>query len=110
MSAERGRRERFNISTLDRRAPTLGHGDTTLGPRVTRYRLSLGVLDEVGVAALERALEGAQCVIIDELGKMELFSERFREPVKETVHSDKHGIGSGMTGRNPCIDELKALP
>jgi nucleoside-triphosphatase len=105
-----GRRQGFKIVTLDGQEATLAHTDITSGPRVSKYGVDLRALDEVGVAALERALETARYVVIDEIGKMELFSERFREAVKEAVQSDKPVIGTVMSGRNPWVDELKALP
>jgi nucleoside-triphosphatase len=107
---EHGQRKGFKIVTLDGQEGILAHTDIAAGPRVSKYGVDLRALDEVGVAALERAIEGAQYVVVDEIGKMELFSERFREAVKEAVQSDKAVIGTVMSGRNPWVDELKSLP
>lgn len=107
---EHGQRKGFKLVTLDGQKATLAHTDIEAGPRVSKYRVNLPALDEIGVVAIRGALERAQYVIIDEIGKMELFSEQFREAVKEAVYSDKPAIGTAMSGRNPWVDELKNLP
>jgi nucleoside-triphosphatase len=59
------------------------------GPRLGRYRVNLRELDEVGARAVERATEEADLVVIDEVGPMELFSERFAAAVDMALESDK---------------------
>jgi len=59
------------------------------GPRLGRYRIDLLDLENIGAKAVERAVEEAEVVVIDEVGPMELLSERFAESVKEALESDK---------------------
>jgi len=59
------------------------------GPQVGKYRVNIDDLNEVGVSAILRACEKFDVVIVDEIGPMELFSEKFREAVKEVVEGEK---------------------
>jgi len=57
--------------------------------RVGRYTVLLENLEEVGVGAIRRAIEGADVVVIDEIGPMELKSRKFREAAWEALESPK---------------------
>jgi nucleoside-triphosphatase len=69
-------------------------------------------LERVGVAALRRALAQpqVQVVVIDEIGKMELFSPAFRRAVVDALASPKAVLGTVMAGPEPWADALKARP
>jgi nucleoside-triphosphatase len=63
------------------------------GPRVGKYMVSLRDLEEVGVRALDVAVEEADVVLIDEVGPMEMKSRPFQEAVLRTLASPKSVIG-----------------
>jgi nucleoside-triphosphatase len=107
---EGGRRRGFKIVTLDGEEGILSHVDIKGPPRVSRYGVNLGDLEQIGVTALRRAVAEADYVVVDEIGKMELFSDRFRDAVMEAIESDKPLVGSVMRNRNRWVDALKALP
>lgn len=46
------------------------------GPQVGRYRVNLEDLNGVGVKAIGEANQSSDVVVVDEIGPMELFSER----------------------------------
>lgn len=60
----------------------------TDGPRIGRYGVNLAAMDELAVPAIRRAMEENECLIIDEIGPMELKSEEFRRAVDEALNSD----------------------
>jgi len=105
-----GRRQGFKIVTLDGQEGILSHVDIKGRPRVSRYGVNLTDLDEVAVPALRQAIAEADCIVVDEIGKMELFSEEFRKAVTEAVESEKPVLGTVMATRDPWVDSLKALP
>jgi nucleoside-triphosphatase len=105
-----GRRLGFKIVTLDGREGILAHIDIEGRPRVSKYGVNVGDLEEIGVAALLRAMMEGRCVVVDEIGKMELFSQRFRETIAAAIAGDSLVVGTVMKGRNPWVDELKCLP
>ncbi|HEY7675895.1 MAG TPA: nucleoside-triphosphatase [Candidatus Methylomirabilis sp.] len=81
------------------------------GPRVGRYRVDVGALEAVGVAALERALEGTALIAIDEVGKMEACSPRFRAAVERALEAPGGVVvGTVLQGGHPWIDRVKAHP
>lgn len=59
--------------------------------RVGRYKVDLKALEELGIPAIESAIndESIDIVVIDEVGKMELESRKFREVVKEALDCEK---------------------
>lgn len=104
-----GRRIGFDVVSLDgRRAPLAraGAGD----PTVSRYGVDVAGFEGLGVAALEDGLTGpGRLLIIDEIGKMELFSQRFVAVLREIFDpASSHGVlGTIMRGRHPIADEVR---
>lgn len=86
-----GRRVGFSVRDLmTGREGILAHLHLDRGPRLGRYRINLGDLEEIGVAAIERAIGECELVVVDEVGPMELRSRRFIQAVERALESDKH--------------------
>jgi len=49
-------------------------------------------------------------VVVDEIGKMELFSNSFRETVLQIIKSGKKVLGTIMFTTNPWADAIKSRP
>jgi nucleoside-triphosphatase len=49
-------------------------------------------------------------VVVDEIGKMELFSAKFREAVLNILNSGKRLLGTIMLSPNPYADAIKRQP
>ena len=107
---ERGRRQGFKIVTLDGREGILAHVGIKSRMRVSKYGVNLADLEGIGVAAIREALAQKDYVVIDEIGKMELFSQAFRDAVWEAIHSDKPVLGTITLSSHPWADRVKALP
>jgi nucleoside-triphosphatase len=65
-------------------------------------------LERVGVAALERAAKQGRVVIIDEIGKMELFSETFKRAVLAAIDGQTPVVATVTARPHPWVDALKA--
>ncbi len=102
-----GVRQGFKIVTLDGRDATLAHIDNTSRYRVSKYGVAIENLDNIGVAAIDQALEKSDLIVIDEIGKMELFSPRFREAVLRAIDSNKKVLGTIMLSPHPFADDIK---
>jgi nucleoside-triphosphatase len=63
--------------------------DQKTGHRLGKYRVNLKSFEEVALPALDFALKECDIVAIDEIGRMEFFSEKFKEKVYEIVLSNK---------------------
>ena len=106
----RGVREGFRLVTLDGRRAILAHIDIHSQYRVSKYGVDIDILDGVGVSALHQAAEECDLVVIDEIGKMELFSANFREAVLHIIDSGKKVLGTIMLSPNPWADAIKRQP
>jgi len=106
----RGVREGFRLVTLDGRRAILAHIDIHSQYRVSKYGVDIDSLDRVGVSALRQAAEECDLVVIDEIGKMELFSANFREAVLHIIDSGKKVLGTIMLSPDPWADAIKRQP
>jgi nucleoside-triphosphatase len=89
---ERGRRIGFAIKRVGGGEGILAHIDLRSGPRLGRYVVNLNDLEGVGVVAILEAMEKADVVVVDEVGPMELYSEKFGQAVEKLLTSSKHAI------------------
>jgi len=63
------------------------------GPRIGKYRVNVTDLESIAVVAVINAVKNADAIGIDEIGPMELTSEKFRDAVKKAVESRKPLLG-----------------
>jgi nucleoside-triphosphatase len=103
---EGGGRVGFSLETLTGERATLAHVNLPGPPRVGKYGVDLPAFEELAIPTLERADRGA-VAILDELGKMELASERFRVAVLELLERPGALVATVLAGRHPFTDELK---
>lgn len=103
------RRLGFEIVTLEGQRATLAYVDVPGPPRVGKYGVYVENVDTVAVPALYQAVAGADYVVIDEIGKMELFSAGFRAAVLHAVQSPKIVLGTVMWQAHPWTDALKSM-
>jgi len=102
-----GAREGFRLVTLDGQNAVLAHININSPYRVSKYGVNIDNLDKVGVHALQQAAEECDLIVIDEIGKMELFSSNFRRIVSQIIDSDKQVLGTIMLNPNPWADAIK---
>jgi nucleoside-triphosphatase len=105
-----GTRLGFRIVTLDGQNAILAHVDNQSRYRVSKYGVDVQNLDNVGVAAINQAIAESDLIVIDEIGKMELFSPRFRDAVLKAIDSSKKVLGTVMLSPNPFADDIKRRP
>lgn len=89
------------------RRVVLAHADYTVGPRVSKYRVDVAAFEEVGVAALESALGREGWIVIDEVGKMELFCEGFPKVVTAALNAPQPVLATVARHRHPFIDAIR---
>ncbi len=105
-----GARLGFRLVTLDGESTILSHVNIHSPYRVSKYGVDIDNLDQVGVSALHKAAEQYDLVVVDEIGKMELFSANFREAVLQIIDSGKRVLGTIMLNANPWADAIKRRP
>ncbi len=105
-----GVRQGFRLVTLDGGEVILAHVNIHSPYRVGKYGVDIDGLERVGVPALHKAAQHCDLVVIDEIGKMELFSANFREAVSQIIDSGKRILGTVMLNPNPWADAIKRQP
>jgi nucleoside-triphosphatase len=107
-----GGRKGFRLVTLDGREAVMAHVDIRTRHRVGRYGVDVATLDSVGVAAIRKAIDSrdATAVVIDEIGKMEMFSGEFRGAVLKAMSSSKIVVATVMQKNHDWVSALKAMP
>ncbi|MEM2105756.1 MAG: NTPase [Candidatus Bathyarchaeia archaeon] len=96
------------IEITSSRRGWLAHVNQPTGPSVGKYRVNIEDLNSIGVDAILKAVGEADVIAIDEIGPMELFSEKFKQAVKTAVDSKKPLIGVvHWKAKDKLIDEIK---
>ncbi len=100
----------FRLITLGGESGTLAHVKIKSQYRVGKYGVDISVLENLGVSAINRAIGDSDLIVIDEIGKMELFSDKFKQAVLAAFESGKKVLGTIMISPNPWADTLKRRP
>ena len=106
----KGARQGFRLVTLDGRDAILAHVDNHSQYRVGKYGVDIDSMERVGVPAIHKALQQCDLVVVDEIGKMELFSASFREAVSQIIDSGKRMLGTITLNPHPWADAIKHHP
>jgi nucleoside-triphosphatase len=96
------------IESFGGKRGVLAHVKLAGPPRVGRYGVDLQAFERVALVGVDRPRE--ECVLIDELGKMELASQRFREAVIARFDQPVPIVASVQMSRHPITDALKRRP
>jgi nucleoside-triphosphatase THEP1 len=104
---EHGKRLGFKITSLDGHESILAHVDFKGPNRVSKYGVSVENLESIGLKAIKDAIQDADIIVIDEIGKMELFSEKVCQAILDALDSPKKVLGTIMMASNPFADMIK---
>jgi nucleoside-triphosphatase len=75
---------------------------------VGKMGVDLDVLQDIGVQALVNACEKADIIVIDEVGKIEVESDKFRDAVKEALKTEKPMLLTlHKKSRNPLLQDIR---
>ena len=104
---EHEQRMGFWLSSLDGRQVLLAHRGIAAGHRVGPYKVKMEVLEQVAVPIIERAVQQAFVLFMDELGKMALSSEPFQHAVQEAFDHGPSVVATAGLQPIPFLDALK---
>ena len=86
------------------------HLDFDLKEKVGKYGVDIDALERVGIPAIEKAIndEEINIIVIDEIGKMEMLSEKFCDMVIEALDSDKPiMVTLHKKSRTPLLQDVR---
>ncbi|MFQ5908731.1 MAG: NTPase [Thermoplasmata archaeon] len=104
-----GRRQGFWVTDwVTKEREVLASPEIQSKVMVGPHGVDIEALNGIGVAAVRRATEGADIVVVDEVGKMEMESEEFVEAVKDALDSEKPVILTlHKKSRNPLLQDIR---
>jgi nucleoside-triphosphatase len=109
-----GRRTGFKVVTTDGKEKLFASKTFRSKNLVGSYGVNVSRFEEVVIPLLERALRerDRKVIVIDEIGKMELFSKRFRELVRRITEDPKSTVIATLPIRDvhPLVRELRRTP
>jgi nucleoside-triphosphatase len=101
------RRSGFLMKTLDGKEGLLGHEDIKSQYCIRRYGVSIENIECIAVPAITPR-SADEVIIIDEIGKMECFSQAFCEAALKALNSSNPVLGTIAMGGTDFIRELNA--
>lgn len=105
---EGGERKGFKITTVDGKQGTLAHVMHKSPFKVGKYKVNLEDFEKLALPAIEKAIQEGKIIVIDEIGKMELFSERFRQTLISALDSPHLIIATIKEGPDPLTQKIKS--
>lgn len=105
--------KRVGFKVLDwqtKKGKTFAHVDFEDKEYVGKYGVDVDALEEVGIPAVEKAItsEDIHIIVIDEIGKMEMLSEKFCETVVAALDCDKPiMITLHKKSRTPLLQDIR---
>ena len=89
---------------------TLASTDRDHGPRIGKYRVHVDDLERFAIPAIERAIDEADMILIDEIAPMELTSEAFVRAAQSALEGDVPTLVTFKgRRRHPLMDRIREL-
>lgn len=107
---EEGQRVGFQVTDLAGPEGVLAHVRLGGPPRLGRYGVDLKTFEAIGVQAMIRALQEADLILIDEIGKMELYSPAFETTLFQVLDGPRPLLATILAKAHPVADRIKAHP
>jgi len=103
-----GRRVGFSIRAVDTgQEGILAHIDFSGPHRVGPYGVNTADMERIGVSALDRALETAHVIVMDEIGRMENYCPSFQSVVLRALDADRDVLGTLQMRSTPFLERIR---
>lgn len=100
-------RSGFRIKTFGGKSGILAHTDNRSGPRVGKYGVDIKSFESTALPELEDAIGNKRLIVVDEIGKMELFSQRFKDLVLQSLDGPTPLLGVITEKGNVFVSSIK---
>jgi nucleoside-triphosphatase len=105
-----GQRTGFHWHRLDGRTGILAHVDIKGPHRVSKYGVDIESFDREVVSVLNPDAADVDLFVIDEIGKMECFSDRFVATIRRLLNSSTSVLATVAQKGPGLIQEVKSYP
>ncbi len=105
------KRTGFRIRTTDGKSLLFASKTFTSKHLVGSYGVNVERFESLALPILEKALQEDKVVVVDEVGKMELFSKAFRDLVRRLIYDQKKDMVITIPIRDvhPLVAEIRRL-
>jgi nucleoside-triphosphatase len=100
-----GRRTGFRMKTLDGKEGYLAHQDIRSSFHIRRYGVSIDTIENIAVPSIKPV--NRNIIILDEIGKMECFSDAFKKAALRALDSPNIVVGTITFGGDGFIQVVK---
>ena len=107
---ENNNRKGFRFKRLDGAGGILAHVDIKSRFKVGKYGVDVAGFEKSVVPILNAEQADAELFVIDEIGKMECFSEKFAVAIRRLFASDKSVLATVARKGDGLISEIKNCP
>ena len=99
----------FRICTLSGKIGILSHVNIENNYRISHYGVDLETFERLCISELESAIKDnkVKYIVIDEIGPMQLFSEKYKELLIQLLDCDKPIIGTIFMNSYEWLDDFK---
>ncbi len=103
-----GRRVGFSIRAVDTgQEGVLAHIDISGPFRVGHYGVNTADMERVGIPALSRAIESADLIVMDEIGRMENYCPSFQSEVIRALDAPQDVLGTLQMRSTSFLDRIR---
>lgn len=106
---EEGKRVGFKIITMDGREGVLASITTISDVRLSRYGIDIKTFEDLCISTISNIEDSNKIIIIDEVGPIQMFSERFKKALIEALGNSNDIIGTVFFDQHPWIDGFKEI-
>ncbi len=107
---EKGSRVGFSLTIFGGQELRFAHVNIPGPCRVSKYGIDVETFEKAVCPEIELAANERAVLVIDEIGKMELYSERFRRAVLAAMESPIPILAAILKSSNPFTDAIKSRP
>lgn len=105
---DKGERVGFKLVSLgDKKEGFLAMKGFPSPYRVGKYGVNLEDMEKIGCTAIQEALDSGRDILVDEIGKMELFSEKFKTVLLQALNSPQKVLATIIERPNAFADRIK---
>ena len=104
---ENNKRIGFRIITMEGKTGILAHVKYPGKSKVGKYKVNINDLESVAVRSVENAIMEKKPLVIDEIGKMEIVSDKFRRIVQIALNSNLSLIGSIAMAKEAYFNNIR---
>ena len=84
---QKGRKVGFKMVSFSGEEEIIAHENFQHGEKFGEFRVNLDAFEQFGVRILTQALSTSQLIVMDEIGAMERYAQKFQKAVEECINS-----------------------